>query len=254
MSKKDKGRISGRFFPMLFSTIESPAWRELSHGAKCLYLALKKRSPGGNKAYVSTRIAARELKASRPKIREWFAELEHYGFIVLDAPSCLGVDGVGKAPHWRLTELGTTSKASPNGLFEAPPQDFLRWNGTPFDLRPFRTKRGHTGWDAAKIKPRSPRPTHPGNPVLPTPGSASYPPIDESGSDGGSIEQERGGSYGVSITSLTTRGCSEAPTPPSDLGSKTSAANFGPMEDERIVSLSKWGLAAGTSNQLVRKT
>ena len=36
MSKKDKGRISGRFFPMLFCTIDSPAWRELSHGAKCL--------------------------------------------------------------------------------------------------------------------------------------------------------------------------------------------------------------------------
>ena len=28
MSKKDKGRISGRFTPMLWSTIESPAWRE----------------------------------------------------------------------------------------------------------------------------------------------------------------------------------------------------------------------------------
>ena len=190
MSKKDKGRISGRFFPMLFSTIESPAWRELSHGAKCLYLALKKRSPGGNKAYVSTRIAARELKASRPKIREWFAELEHYGFIVLDAPSCLGVDGVGKAPHWRLTELGTTSKASPNGLFEAPPQDFLRWNGTPFDPRPFRTE-AWSHWMGCRKNKTPVTPSYPPcNPVLPTPGSASYPPIDKSGSDGVSIEQE----------------------------------------------------------------
>ena len=168
MSKKDKGRISGRFVPMLYSTMEAPAWSELSHGAKCLYLVLKKRLPGGNKAYISTRTAARELKASRFKVREWFAEVEHYGFIVLDTPHSLGVDGVGKAPHWRLTELGTTSKASPNGLFEAPPQDFLRWNGTPFDPKPFRTKRGHTEWSAEKIKPRLPRPTHPWVRVVPT--------------------------------------------------------------------------------------
>ena len=58
----------------------------------------------------------------------------------------------------------------------------------------------------------------------------------------------------MSITSLTTRGALKLPLLPSDLGSKTSAANFGPMEDERIVSLSKWGLAAGTSNQLESKT
>ena len=66
--------------------------------------------------YLSNRLAARELKASRQKIREWFAELEHYGFIVLAIPGCLGVDGKGKAPHWRLTELGTTSRASAEGL------------------------------------------------------------------------------------------------------------------------------------------
>ena len=214
MSKKDKGRISGRFTPMLWSTIESPAWRDLSHGAKCLYLVLKKRSPGTNKAYISTRIAARELKASRTKVREWFAELEHYGFIVLDKHGCLGVDGVGKAPHWRLTELGTTSQANPNGLFEPPPQDFLRWNGTPFDAKPFRNR---TGWDVEKTKPRPSRQDHPGPHVRTSPGPASGPPNGQSGPHGVAIQQGAGGPHVESITSLTTVGTrtisSTAPKP-----------------------------------------
>ena len=69
-----------------------------------------------NKAFVSYRDACKELSNGRHKIREWFAELEHYGFIVLATAGSLGVDGKGKAPHWRLTELGNTSKASADGL------------------------------------------------------------------------------------------------------------------------------------------
>jgi hypothetical protein len=38
-------------------------------------------------------MAARELKASSHKIREWFAELQHYGFIVLHAPGHLHQQG-----------------------------------------------------------------------------------------------------------------------------------------------------------------
>jgi hypothetical protein len=37
---------------------------------------------------------------------------------------CLGVEGHGKAPHWRLTEIGY--------MREPPTRDFLRWNGAPF--------------------------------------------------------------------------------------------------------------------------
>jgi hypothetical protein len=43
----------------------------------------------------------KELTASPSKIREWFAELEHYGFIVLHQPGNLGVDGKGKARAWQ---------------------------------------------------------------------------------------------------------------------------------------------------------
>ena len=109
MGKHHKNRLPP-FVPLLVTTLDSPAWRETSHGAKLLFVALKRRVQNGrNRAYLSYRVAERELKSSRRKIREWFAELEHYGFIVLAVPGSLGVDGRGKAPHWRLTELGNTS-------------------------------------------------------------------------------------------------------------------------------------------------
>ena len=132
----------------------------------------------------------------------------------------------------------------------APSQDFLRWNGTRFDPKPFRIKRGHTGWDDQKIKSRLPRVPHPGNPVYSTPGSACYPPNDESGSYGVSIEHEQGGYDGVSITRLTTTGVSVAlsKTPP-NLGE----TNFGPTHDDpRMHSLSKWGLNAGAKKPWIK--
>jgi hypothetical protein len=40
------------------------------------------------------------------EIARWFRELQFYGFIVMTKGGSLGVEGKGKAPHWRLTELG----------------------------------------------------------------------------------------------------------------------------------------------------
>jgi hypothetical protein len=54
--------------------------------------------------------------------RPWFRELQHYGFIVMVTPGVLGVEGKGKAPRWRLTELGY--------MREPPTHDFRRWMGT----------------------------------------------------------------------------------------------------------------------------
>jgi hypothetical protein len=71
-------------------------------------------------------------------IQEWFKELEHYGFIILVQHGCLGVEGKGKSPHWRLTELGMTSKASADGIFEPPTNEFMKWNGTAFKAREAR--------------------------------------------------------------------------------------------------------------------
>jgi hypothetical protein len=48
IDKHEKARrgekpIGALFVPMLLPTIDSPAWRALSHGARSLYMALKRR-------------------------------------------------------------------------------------------------------------------------------------------------------------------------------------------------------------------
>ena len=188
MKRRDKGRLPP-FVPLLISTIDSPAWRAMSHGAKSLYVALRRRVPNGrNRAYVSYRQAQAELKSSPRKIGEWFEELQHYGFLVLAQHGSLGVDGKGKSPHWRLTELGLTSKASVDSIFEPPTDDFLKWNGTLFK----------------KHKPAS----YAGSTPLPTWETGALPtwntPKSQSASHGVHIRNGEGASYGVHITSLTT--------------------------------------------------
>ena len=44
--RREKGRISGRFVPLLKDTMKSAAWRAASHGARSLYAALKGRYNG----------------------------------------------------------------------------------------------------------------------------------------------------------------------------------------------------------------
>jgi hypothetical protein len=86
MSKHHKNRLPP-FVPLLISTIDTEAWRHMSHGVKALYVALKRRVPNAhNRSYLSHRTAAKELKSYHRKVREWFAELEHYGFIALAVP------------------------------------------------------------------------------------------------------------------------------------------------------------------------
>src|SRR6478672_925642 len=168
MGHSKHGKIDGQFVPLLHATLDCAAWKVASHGAMSLYVALKRRHPRErNTAFVSYRTAQKELTASPSKIREWFAELEHYGFIVLHRHGNLGVDGKGKAPHWRLTELGNTSRASADGVLDSPTRDYLRWDGVLFDPSPFRAKRGSTTWDADKLKKQNPA-SHVGNTPLPT--------------------------------------------------------------------------------------
>jgi hypothetical protein len=92
----------------------------MSHGARSLYVALKRRYSSNRKnngrIYLSIRAARKELGSGSSQIIRWFRELQHYGFIVMMSPGCLGLDGKGKAPCWRLTEVaymrGTSSKGS----------------------------------------------------------------------------------------------------------------------------------------------
>jgi hypothetical protein len=142
MSKSRHGKIDGQFVAVLVTTLDSPAWKAMSHGAKVLFVNLKRKVPRDtNRAFLSYREAGKALSSGPNKLREWYAELQHYGFIVLAIPHSLGVDGKGRAPHWRLTELGNLK--GPDGLPEWPTRDFLKWDGELFDPKPYR----HGKWD-----------------------------------------------------------------------------------------------------------
>ena len=230
MGKSKHGKIDGQFVPLLHATMDSPAWRAASHGARSLYVALKRRHPRERStAYISYRTAQKELTASPSKIREWFAELEHYGFTVLHQAGCLGVDGKGKAPHWRLTELGSTGRASADGMFDPPSRDYLHWDGVLFDPKPFR--RG-SKWDYEKQNPAS----HVRSTPLPTseapPLSTSEAPKPESVSHVVHIQPDEGASHVVHISRVTTTGDSPAKAPASP-----PTSSEGSPEEENHVGL-----------------
>jgi hypothetical protein len=141
MSKRPPYQINGYFVPLLIDTIDSPAWRAMSHGAQMLYVALKRRHNAtinnNGKIFLSQRDAGRELNSHTDCITRWFRELQHYGFIVVAAAGCLGVEGRGKAPRWRLTEIECDGRSQT--------RDFTLWNGEPFENKkqnPVLQKRG----------------------------------------------------------------------------------------------------------------
>lgn len=126
--KKDKGRIEGAFVPMLVDTMGAPAWRAMSPYGRVLYVSLKARysfkARNNGRLYLSTRQATKETGFNRKTVIRGFHEMQYYGFIVQTNPGCLGVNGKGKAPHWRLTELGY--------MLDPPTRDFMHWDGTVF--------------------------------------------------------------------------------------------------------------------------
>ena len=125
------------FVKVVLETLDARAWRALSHGARSLYVALKRRCRNdrnnNGKIFLSQRQAAIELGSHRDYVARWFRELEYYGFTVMTRPGALGLKGKGKAPHWRLTELGYKD--------DPPTRDFLNWNGVPFQALKTRVSR-----------------------------------------------------------------------------------------------------------------
>src|SRR5437899_4477110 len=83
------------FVPLLINTLETPAWRALSHGAKVLYVALKRRfnlkNHNNGRIFLSQRMAVKEMRSHHNQIARWFRELRHYGFIVMTKAGHLGV-------------------------------------------------------------------------------------------------------------------------------------------------------------------
>jgi hypothetical protein len=127
---KQRARLAP-FVPLLKETLDAPAWKALSHGARSLYVALKRfynvNIHNNGRIFLSQRDAAEQLGSGLTQIARWFRELQHYGFIRMSRPGGLGVSGRGVAPHWRLTELGY--------MKELPTRDFLRWDGELFGNR-----------------------------------------------------------------------------------------------------------------------
>jgi hypothetical protein len=116
------------FVPVLIDTLDQPAWRAMGHGARMLYISLKRRYShklhNNGRIFLSQRKAAAELASHHNQVARWFRELQHYGWIVQQQPGFLGIEGMGQAPRWRLTELGY--------MRDPPTRNYMAWDGTAF--------------------------------------------------------------------------------------------------------------------------
>ena len=202
---KNHDKIRGQFFPMFHETLGSPAYKQLSFGARALLTALRKRCVKNNgHVYLSLREAGKELgHKDRSDIANWYRELQHYGFIVETEAASLGVDGKGKATHWRITDMPTRNG---RGELELATKDFLRWDGVLFEPHVAPSRR----WNARKqaaLKKQNPG-LHVGTTVdstsVPVVDSTSVPPNGGSGCNGESISAQLGGTNVQPITSLAT--------------------------------------------------
>jgi hypothetical protein len=215
MSRKNRDavdKIKGQFVPMFYETAQSRAWKQLSFGARALFIALRLRCFKNNgHVYLSLRDAGEELgHKDRNDISNWYRELEHYGFLVKTEAGSLGVDGKGKAPHWRITDMPTRAK---DGLRVDATQDFLCWDGVVFEphVRPSRRwnpgKRGTIKNKRGTIKKQNPGrhvPTTVDGTSLPVVDGTFLPPQRKSGSDVTPISGQRSGSDVTPISKLAT--------------------------------------------------
>ena len=205
MSRKGSYDKLPPFVPLFRETLDSPAYRQLSFGARALFTALRGKCVRNNgHVYLSQRDVGAELgHKNRGNIANWYRELQHYGFIVQTEGAHLGVDGKGKAPHWRITDMPTRKG---NNELADPTKDFLRWDGMPFEPHVAPSRR----WDLHKrreLEKQNPG-LHVGTAVdstcVPVVDCTSVPLSGESGTDGEFISATPGGTDVESITTLAT--------------------------------------------------
>lgn len=117
------------FVALSHEVLDSPAWCAMSHGARSLYIALRRRFNStvhnNGRIFIAQRTAAKEIGSSSNQVARWFRELQHFGFIGQTTGGSLGLNGKGTAPHWRLTECGY--------LNDPPTREFANWDGTLFE-------------------------------------------------------------------------------------------------------------------------
>jgi hypothetical protein len=205
VSRKKLANKLPPFIPLFRETVQSEAWRQLSFGARLLFLALVAQHHNNNgHVYRSLREVAKDLgHKDRSDIANWFRELVHYGFIVQTSAASLGVEGKGKAPHWRITDRPVRNG---RGELDTATKDFLRWNGELFEPHVRPSRRWNAGKMAA-LKKQNPgrhvRTTVDGT-FVPEVVGTFVPTHGESGTDVTPISEPVGGTDVTPITRLTT--------------------------------------------------
>jgi DNA-binding transcriptional MocR family regulator len=132
------------------------AWPLMSPGARLLWIELRGHLRNdflnNGKQFLSCRTAAKKIGADKSTIVNWYAELEHYGFLRKTAGGFLGCEGFGIAAKYRFTDLAYGT--------HPPTRDFEKWDGVLFDGRsqkqnPVRKKRTPRTEEADIAKPLS---------------------------------------------------------------------------------------------------
>jgi hypothetical protein len=125
MSRRHRGKLAP-FIAMDRHQHKSAAFAALSAVAQALlvHLTYNYNTKMMNSVYLSARDGAKKLNMSKNTAARALLELEHYGFIVKLTGAYLGVSGVGKSAHYRLTaqrygNLGAT-------------RDYDKWTGEIF--------------------------------------------------------------------------------------------------------------------------
>jgi hypothetical protein len=160
---RDKGKLPP-FIALFRQTIKSPAWKAASVGARATFFELKANynTKAQNAVFLSGRNGAKTLNAHRDTVQKWLRELEHYGFIVKIRGAHLGLEGVGKAALYRLTDCGYAGQPAT--------YDFQNWDGVLFDpkkqnpgprIQPPRPKKPAISSKAEMPECRNKRPIEP---------------------------------------------------------------------------------------------
>jgi hypothetical protein len=150
---KRKGEKLPPFTALFRHTTKSAAWTALSVGARAVFFEMQSNynTKAQNAVFLSARDGARKLGGVRKDtVMKWQRELEYYGFIVKVQGAHLGLNGVGKAALYRLTDRHYAG--------QPPTYEFLNWDGEAFheQKRPsyYQTKKQNP------VPPwRTPRPT-----------------------------------------------------------------------------------------------
>src|SRR5215831_16302807 len=128
MSKR-KRQSKGPYVAVPKAILNAPAWRAMCPGARLLWIELRGRlrNDGSNngKVFRTCRDAAKAIgtRSTRSIVR-WYAENEHYGFLVKTAHGFLGSDGHGIGDHYRFTDLAHGTHAAT--------RDYEKWDGKKF--------------------------------------------------------------------------------------------------------------------------